>query len=111
MAGRISVNLARHQGVLDQLLLDCDERGQFVEVAGISPGKVKNPVATERLMRYWTRGAGAVKIGWGTDGSMRRCIFLLRKYFPKNPGGLCANLHHRATGEWPTEHGKAGIPS
>jgi hypothetical protein len=110
VAGRISVDLARRQGASG---LDCDDcdQSQFVEVAGVSAGKIKNPIATERLMKYWTEGKGAIKIGWGTDGSMRRCIFLLSKYFPKNPGGLCANLHHRATGEWPTEHGKAGIPS
>jgi hypothetical protein len=100
MAGKLSVNLARRQGAGE---LDCD---QFV-----TPGEIKNPEGTRRLMAYWTHGAGAAKIGWGVDGSMRRCIALLRKYFPKNPGGLCANLHHKATGEWPTEHGKAGIPS
>lgn len=108
MAGRISVDLARRQGAADLGCVDCD---QFVEVAGVSAGEIKNPRGTQRLMEYWTHGPGAAKIVWGTDGSMRRCIFLLRKYFPKNPGGLCANLHHRATGEWPTEHGKAGIPS
>lgn len=102
MAGRISVDLARRQGAG----LDCEDCDEFVTV-----GTVKNPGATERLMEYWTHGKGAAKIRWGTDGSMRRCIRLLRKYFPKEPGGLCANLHHRATGEWPTEHGKAGIPS
>lgn len=100
MAGKMSVDLARRQGAG---CLDCDE---FV-----SPGEIKNPEGTRRLMAYWTHGPGAVKIGWGVKGSFRRCVALLRKYFPKNPEGLCANLHHKATGEWPTEHGKAGIPS
>jgi hypothetical protein len=63
------------------------------------------------LKAYWTHGKGAAKIGWGTDGSFRRCVALLAKYFPQDPKGLCANLHKAATGEWPTEHGKAGIPS
>jgi hypothetical protein len=96
MAGRPSVNLARRQ---------------WNAVEFVSVGEVKNPEATHRLMSYWIHGEGAVKIGWGTDGSFRRCVALLSKYFPKNPKGLCANLHHKATGEWPTEHGKAGIPS
>ena len=40
---------------------------------------------------------------------MTRCKRKLAKYFPENPGGLCANLHKEATGQWPTE--KGGIPS
>lgn len=86
---------------------DCVECDEFVTV-----GTLKNPVGTERLMTYWTTGKGGlIKIRWGTDGSFRRCVRHLRKYFPRNPEGLCANLHHRATGEWPREHGKLGIPS
>lgn len=66
-----------------------------------------------KLFEYWTRGVGAAKIRWGTDGSFARCKRLLGRHLPPNYslGGLCANLHKRATGEWPTEHGKAGIPS
>lgn len=52
------------------------------------------------LREYWVRGPGASKIRWGTDGSMKRCIRSLTKYV-KNPGGLCAEYHHAATGEWP----------
>lgn len=96
MAGRPSVDLARKQ---------------WASTEFVSVGEVEHPEATRRLMAYWTHGKGAIKIGWGTDGSFRRCVALLSKYFPKNPKGLCANLHHKATGEWPTEHGKAGIPS
>lgn len=60
------------------------------------------PRATERLMTYWAEGEGAAKIGWGTPGDFDRCRLELGKYV--NPGqvdGLCANLHHRATGAWP----------
>jgi len=64
-----------------------------------------------RLAAYWTHGQGAAKIVWGTKGAMRRCIAELGKYVHKSPGGLCADYHKIATGEWPTEHGKAGIPS
>jgi hypothetical protein len=108
VAGRISTDLARRQGAAN---LGCKDCGDFVAVDSVSVGDIKNPRGTQRLMEYWTHGPGAIKIGWGVDGSFRRCVALLRKYFPKNPEGLCANLHHRATGEWPTEHGKAGIPS
>jgi hypothetical protein len=70
-------------------------------VAGreITPGDVQN---TQRLMEYWSHGAGAVKIAWGTDGDFDRCRVELGKYVgPKVVDGLCANLHHRATGAWP----------
>jgi len=103
MAGRLSLVLARRWADCE----DCPEQEQEF----VTPGTLKNPVATERLMEYWTHGKGALKIRWGTDGSFRRCVKHLRKYFPQNPNGLCANLHHRATGEWPREHGKLGIPS
>lgn len=67
-----------------------------------------------KLFRYWTTGKGGrLRIRWGTDGSFGRCVKLLAKHVPPRYSvkGLCANLHKRATGEWPTEHGKAGIPS
>ncbi len=58
--------------------------------------------STERLMRYWADGEGAAKIQWGVAGDFDRCVVELGKYV--GPGvvkGLCANLHHRATGAWP----------
>lgn len=70
-------------------------------VAGreLSPDDVKN---TQKLMTYWAEGAGAAKIGWGTDGDFDRCRLELGKYVGGNVvNGLCANLHHRATGAWP----------
>lgn len=58
--------------------------------------------STERLMRYWTEGEGAAKIDWGHDGDFDRCRVQLGKYVPADQvDGLCANLHHRATGAWP----------
>lgn len=57
---------------------------------------------TEKLMRYWAEGEGAAKIRWGVPGDFDRCVTHLGKYV--GPGvvkGLCANLHHRATGGWP----------
>lgn len=58
--------------------------------------------ATEKLMEYWARGAGAAKINWGHDGDFDRCVIELGKYV--SPGvvkGLCSNLHVRATGARP----------
>jgi hypothetical protein len=71
-------------------------------VAGkeVTPGDVRS---TERLMEYWAHGAGAAKIGWGTDGDFDRCRAHLGKYVqdPKTLDGLCSNLHVRATGARP----------
>lgn len=59
----------------------------------------EDAIATERLMRYWAEGEGALKIGWGTPGDFARCEVELGKYVgPKIVGGLCSNLHRRATG-------------
>lgn len=120
MAGQISLDVARKQGAcipctqkdppaVRPTLTRTSEFGQRVirvpagalEEFAKGPGWVTNPKATRRLMNYWSRGKGAAKIGWFTKGSMRRCIRRLRRYFPENAGGLCANIHHRATGEWP----------
>lgn len=70
--------------------------------------------ATERLMKYWTEGPGAIKIKWGVPGDFDRCVEHLSKYV--GPGivkGLCSNLHQRATGARPghapgEEHGPGG---
>lgn len=67
--------------------------------------------STRSITAYWVSGKGAAdKIRWGTDGSMERCIRHLRGKV-REPGGLCAEYHRMATGQWPTEGGKAGIPS
>lgn len=86
----------------------CAQWGDAPSAQFVTVGTIKNPKGTMRLKHYWTKGKGAAKIRWGTDGSYSRCVRLLTKYFPKNPRGLCANLHKQATGEWPAEK---GIPS
>lgn len=63
-----------------------------------SPREVQD---TQRLMRYWTTGPGALKIRWNSPGDFDRCVAQLTKYFPKDPKGLCSNLHQRATGARP----------
>ena len=123
MAGQLSLDIARKQGAC----IPCGQKSPIavrpivtrsseftqrrvvvvrasalgLEEFAKGPGWVTHPRATRRLMRYWTRGRGGAKIRWFTKGSMRRCIRQLRKYFPQNTGGLCANLHKQATGEWP----------
>lgn len=66
----------------------------------VTPNDVSS---TERLMRYWAEGAGAAKLNWGVPGDFDRCRAELGKYVqdPHTLDGLCANLHHRATGGWP----------
>lgn len=54
-----------------------------------------------QLKAYWLTGEGAAKIRWGTPGDFDRCVRNLRDDFPQDPEGLCANLHHEATGLWP----------
>lgn len=65
-----------------------------------TPGEV---ASTQRLMSYWTKGAGAAKIRWGTDGDFDRCVVELRKHVPAtiDVKGLCSNLHVKATGARP----------
>lgn len=58
--------------------------------------------STQRLMEYWAHGEGAAKIQWGKPGDYDRCLVELGKHVsPALVHGLCANLHHRATGAWP----------
>lgn len=88
------------------LLLDVGEPLEVREVFGIKvPG-----ASTARLAEYWETGKGAAKVRWGTSGAMQRCIRANRGHMA-DPGGYCATRHKHVTGEWPTSHGKAGIPS
>ena len=66
-------------------------------MADLNPGDGN----AETLRRYWTVGAGAVKIAWGTPGDFTRCVSHLTPYMGARSRGYCANLHKRATGAWP----------
>jgi uncharacterized protein DUF6582 len=60
------------------------------------------------LQRYWLVGKGAAKIRWHMPHDFDRCVRNLRKYFPKNPEGLCNILHQKAVGAPPGKgHGHA----
>lgn len=56
------------------------------------------PIALER---YWITGKGGLKIRWRMPHDFDRCVRNLRKYFPKNPEGLCNILHQKAVGAPP----------
>lgn len=73
--------------------------GEEVKALDTDPDPSPKPGA-RRLRRYWTRGAGAIKIVWGTPGDFNRCVAQLGKYV-KDPKGLCAVYHHSALGAWP----------
>ncbi len=81
-----------------------------IEFAGKKESDVNLPGGNHNFKNYWTHGAGAAKIRWGTDGSFARCVTQLSKHVTR-PQGLCAEYHKAATGEWPTQGGKKGIPS
>jgi 2'-5' RNA ligase len=80
-----------------------------VAAAGNKESDVNQKGGNHNLRDHWVHGPGALKIGWKTKGAMTRCIALLGEKGVENPGGLCAEYHHAATGEWPTK--KGGVPS
>jgi len=72
------------------------------------PGWVTHPRETARLHRYWTRGPGAAKIGWGAPHDFYRCRRQLAKYIPAPYlNRTCAEWHHDALGYWPGQHALA----
>lgn len=60
-----------------------------------------------KLRKYWVRGEGAAKIGWGKPGDFDTCVTHLGKYV-SDPKGLCAEYHKAATGEWPGKKAHGG---
>lgn len=56
-----------------------------------------------QLQRSWLTGKVARRIRWGTPNDFYRCLHQARKYgIPKRQAkGMCATLHHKATGQWP----------
>ncbi len=63
-----------------------------------------------QFKKYWLAGKGATAIAWGTPGDFTRCTKLINAKIAENGGkplpdriieGLCAKLHHEATGQWP----------
>jgi hypothetical protein len=57
----------------------------------------------ENLRQYWTVGAGAAKIRWGTEGDLTRCHDAVLKaakgdLSSDDAWGFCNNLHKRLFG-------------
>lgn len=65
----------------------------------------------ENLAEYWTGPEGSARVGgWGSPGSYTRCLSQLGQYVePGQVAGTCANLYHRATGEWPGRRKEAAL--
>jgi hypothetical protein len=63
----------------------------------------RNKGDLSKLIKYWTRGEGAARIGWGKPCDFCSCVAHLAKYIPNDHElrGFCARLHHRALGVWP----------
>jgi len=63
-------------------------------------GADANRGGAEKLRHYWTHGAGAAKIGWGSPGDWTRCVRHLGKYMGTRAKGYCALRHKETTGMW-----------
>lgn len=103
------------EGVLNREYLSQIANGTFAPGTKDGPGWITNPGATARIRRYWTKGPGAAKIGWGLGktpgGDFNRCRAQLAKYV-QNPdwlAGLCANMHREVTGVWPGDRRNRGM--
>lgn len=90
-----------------------DDAGDVILAEGWVP-PVPNILATlevagsdRKLRKYWVRGEGAAKIGWGKPGDFDACVSHLGKYVT-DPKGLCAEYHKAATGEWPGKNAHGG---
>lgn len=69
-------------------------------------GMDRNRGNAEALRRYWTRGAGAAKIRWGTGGDWKRCVRQLTKYLGPRAKGYCQLRHKEALGYYTSTHAK-----
>ena len=62
----------------------------------------------ETLRRYWSTGAGAAKIRWGTPGDWTRCNRKLSKYMGARAKGYCQLMHKRTAGVYTGSRANAG---
>jgi hypothetical protein len=80
--------------------------GEFGEVLVAAGGPDAQKKGARELARYWTHGAGAAKIRWGTGGDWTRCVRHLSKYLGTRSKGYCNLRHKEALGFYPAEHAK-----
>jgi hypothetical protein len=62
-----------------------------------------------QLRKYWLGPKGSARVGgWGNEGSFTACQVSMREegVDARKIDGLCASLHHAATGHWPGEKKK-----
>lgn len=70
-------------------------------------GRAKGGGNAQTLRDYWTKGAGATTIRWGTPGDWARCNRKLSKYMGARAKGYCQLRHMAATGMTTSAHAKA----
>ena len=61
----------------------------------------------QTLRDYWSAGAGAAKIRWGTPGDWKRCVRAVSKFMGPRAKGYCQLRHMQATGTTTSQHAKA----
>ena len=83
---------------VDPLVASLRDRVAIVEAMVSAGGADRNRGNAEKLRRYWTVGAGAAKIRWGTPGDWKRCVRYLSKYLGARSKGYCQLRHKEATG-------------
>ena len=84
------VDLRADEMAIEFAVLAATKAGSKATPGGRMPGQ---------LDRYWTTGAGAAKIRWGTPGAMTRCAKQLAKYVtPARAYGTCNNISKKLGG-------------
>lgn len=84
---------------VDRLLDEFERTGVYSDVK--AGGADRNRGQAEKLRKYWTVGAGAAKIRWGTHGDWTRCVEHLTKYLGPRAKGYCSLRHKEMNGYYP----------
>lgn len=83
-------------------IIDSFDENEILNILDEKAGGLdKNRGGAEKLRRYWTRGPGGAKIGWGTEGDWTRCVSQLSKYLGPRAKGYCSLRHKEMNGYWP----------
>ncbi len=90
-------------------ILSPEEHEEFARSRRDAAEWERNKGDVSKLIKYWTRGEGRAKIGWGKPCDFCSCVRELAKYVPPAQlKGFCAKLHRRAVGRWPGPRSKHG---
>lgn len=93
-------------GLVDLFGEDGHEKAaQFVDaIHKVEEGAVGRYRA-RHLIRWFERGEGAARIGWGTPGDFDRCVTIASEHMrPDQAKGFCNLRHHGALGYYPATH-------